>query len=233
MRCKHGLPPEMCAPCAGVVRTAKPIRTDSVLPTITATAILGMTRKSWKCFECGQHEFTDSDKGRVRCPQCHTEYYVIVDNLTAEITIKAAKDFAVVDPFQKRAKRVESIAAQWSITTKAGVITICGVCSSIANEHEERRREHEVRLTSYIRTRLCKDCGDIYRSGEICPKTLQEHRRRWLIRSIKVAACKECAGLAEYEVDPDDLTPMGDGRCIRQAGILDIWKLNLKERGLL
>lgn len=134
-----------------------------------------------------------------------------------------------------KAKRLNSVASEWTIATVEGPIVICGVCKAVAVNFTEpgRHQEYVVRLVSYIRTNRCKDCGDTYIKDEVCPQTLNEHRRKWLVRAMKVAACRECAGQSEYEVDADDLTRMPDGRTIRQAGILDIWRMDLKERGLL
>lgn len=43
---------------------------------------------SGKCPECDQHEWDDSVRGRVKCPQCRTQMLITGDNLTGEKTVR-------------------------------------------------------------------------------------------------------------------------------------------------
>lgn len=131
-----------------------------------------------------------------------------------------------------RVQSTTSIQALWSIPTEVGVLVICGVCSGIASEGEMRSVEHSSKLISRMRTHICKHCGQrlMSRIEWDYPCPVREHplphQRRWLIKAMKVAACRECAGMAEHEVESWEL----DGRIER---ILGVWKLQLAERGLL
>jgi len=132
-----------------------------------------------------------------------------------------------------RTQSTTSVQAGWSLTLKDGsVITICAVCQDIANDHESLKLERTVKLVAFVRTNLCKDCGEEFDEEQECPATGDVHRRKWMIRSIKAAACPKCAGRSEYRVEVDDLI-IEDGKPVIQTRILRAWEIALRRKRLI
>lgn len=138
----------------------------------------------------------------------------------------------------KRRRDVVATPQQlWTIPHAEGLITICGACLNIASTHDgsyDDQREREVKLVAFLRTSKCKHCGGLFNEWDACPKRPEGHERRWLVQSVKVPACLECAEQAiDFEVDFDDLTRDEHGRMARQVNALNGWREALAERGLL
>lgn len=139
-------------------------------------------------------------------------------------------------PNLSRVRGTLSPHSGWSITHRDGVITVCGVCWKLATDHEHLLRDHTAKLTAFIRTNICKHCGDAYKPKVACPLRNfgLPHERRWLVRSTKVPACGKCSGKAEYEVEPEVLQDIMDSRKAgRPPEPVRIWRHALEERGLL
>lgn len=134
----------------------------------------------------------------------------------------------------QNAKPRDQYIAQWTLTTEAGVLTICGVCGGLVSDHWSKQKVGFKHLIALTRTRKCKYCGqwlepDYERSSEQyeCPESPEGVcKRRWLVKRVKVTACRLCTSeaQAEYQVEPDDLELMPDGKIRRCHDALRQWK---------
>ena len=136
-----------------------------------------------------------------------------------------------------RVRTTLSAHSGWSLTLRDGVITICGVCWELAATHTGTgERDHTCKLTAFIRTKLCKHCGDAYEQNVACGVRGfgLPHERKWLVRSAKVPACSSCATKAEYEVEAQVLTDIMESKAAgRPPEPVRIWRHALQEKGLL
>lgn len=134
-------------------------------------------------------------------------------------------------PHVERLKTEATIHAEATLSTEVGTITICGACGALAADHESANkadcRERTAMLLTFIRTNLCKHCGVNLNDVKGLPCDANPngttHDRRYLPRSKKVSACRECAAVGTIKVTEVEF--QAQPKCF-----VEVWRQAIKER---
>lgn len=242
LKCRHGLKSKQCAVCLNTARREAP-------KWVKASHVEGYADPQHKqlqasgnvakCPECG-YIWPDSARGNVTCPECHTKA-VITTPKRGEKLVKT-KATLHDSNIGARSTGIGDYIAQWTLTTKIGVLTICGVCHGLASDHNERHKIGHKYLAAFQKTKQCKYCGgelesdyeQSYTAYE-CPGSSPDGlcKRRWLLKKVKVPTCRLCTAelQGEYTVEnASDLDRADDsGRVAICVEVLKLWRLATEE----
>lgn len=183
------------------------------------------------CPECS-YNWPDGTFGRMLCPQCHTEVMLRAGSLPLAVSPPPMPTQDQKDKLRRQLKAVDhpktSYQAEASITCKLGVITVCGVCGNLANDHTSfANGEYTAKLLAFLRTNICKHCFGPYLEDSPCELSpTSKCQRLYHPRMKKVASCLACNLLGTHTVSMD---------VFKQSPQLQVrvWQGILRQRGLL